>query len=194
MKKELKIIGLSFLVLLGGCSNPETTRKEEKTSETQETAGCSEEAACEAGEYSTAGMKEISFDEAIELFENKESGLLYFGFPDCPWCEEAVPVLTEEAGKAGVPILYVRTRDENKERLYTDAQKEEITPFIKDYMQEDDKGDLALYVPLVLHVEKGVVTAGHEGTVEGHDAHERTMTEEETASLHQIYKDLLGAD
>lgn len=175
----VKILCLVLALVLAGCSNRPA-----------EPSGCSEASACEAGGYETVGMEEISFEDAIELFEDKESGLLYFGFPDCPWCMEAVPVLEEEAD---VPILYVRTRDDEKNRLYSDEQKERITPYIEDYMEKDDKGELALFVPLVLKVENGVVIAGHEGTVDGHDAHERKMSEEEISQLRAIYQRLLSA-
>jgi hypothetical protein len=84
------------------------------------------------------------------------------------------------------------TRDEDKNRLYSDEQKEEIIPYIGDYMSENEDGDLTLYVPLVLVVKDGAVIDGHEGTFDDHDAHERVMTQEEIDELYQIYSNLFA--
>ena len=37
------------------------------------------------------------FDEIIQLFENNGTGVVYLGFPICPWCRSFVPVLTNAA-------------------------------------------------------------------------------------------------
>lgn len=131
------------------------------------------------------------FERALTFFENGESGVLYFGFADCPWCQEAVPVLKEEAEKAGRSVVFIQTRDENRELEYTDEQKARITPYIEEYMSENDEGELTLFVPCVLVVENGTVVSGHVGTVDGHDAHERTMTDAEKEQLHQTYAAML---
>ncbi len=89
-------------------------------------------------------------------------------------------------------IHYIRTRDENRERLYTDEQKEKIAPYLKDYMSENEEGILTLFVPCVVVVKDGQVVDGHVGTVEGHDAHERKMTAEEQEQLKKKYEDMLS--
>lgn len=159
---------------------------------------------CDAGENSGAclpdekreeevpeGFREISFDEAIDLFQNGQDGLLYFGYPGCPWCEEVVPLLQEAAEKQNEEVLYVRTRDADRNRLYTDEQKDEITPWMKDWMSENEDGVLTLYVPVVAAVTDGKVAAAHVGTVDGHDAHERKMTEEETEQVREALENVV---
>jgi hypothetical protein len=42
-------------------------------------------------------------------------------------------------------------------------------------------------VPLVICIKDGTATDGHEGTVDDHDATERSMTEQEKKQLEQIY-------
>ena len=138
-------------------------------------------------------FKEISFDDAVAFFEDGKTGLIYFGFPNCPWCKDVVPVLDQEAKEADQEVLYVRTRDDNKERLYTDEQKEEIIPYLEEYMSENDEGELTLYVPLVVYVENGKAKEGHVGTVEGHDAHEREMTEKEQQELQETLHEIVSS-
>ena len=163
-------------LMLAACtSGPQTSSKTDACSDASSKA-------CDAADASSKddyGFIPISFDDAISFMENGKSGLLYFGFPDCPWCKEAVPILQQEAAASGVDVYYIRTRDEEKNRLYTDEQKERIIPYLKDYMENNEDGVLTLYVPLIAAVKDGKATAGHVGTVDGYDAHERQMTAEE---------------
>ena len=48
-----------------------------------------------------------------------------------------------------------KTRDSQKELLYTDEERKELSLYLKDYMKEDESGDLKLYVPLVVRIENG---------------------------------------
>ena len=85
----------------------------------------------------------------------------------------------------------MQTRDSQTELLYTDEERKELSLYLKDYMKEDESGDLKLYVPLVVRIENGKVVDGHLGTVEGHDAHERKMNEEEKEEVMQNYKKIV---
>lgn len=161
-----------------------------ETSQTTEMP--SENDRIEAYNQIVSDFTEISFDEAISLFENGKSGLVYFGFSRCPWCEEIVPLLDKAAKEQGVEVLYVKTRDAMKERLYTDEQRDQIAPYIGKYLQDNDEGVPTLYVPLVLAIQDGKVVMGHQGTVEDHDAHERLMTEDEKKKVENAM-DVLAA-
>lgn len=195
-RQKLPAAVLAAMILVSGCSQAAPKAEDKKTVSQEKTAetGCAENStACETDASADAreGMEEITFQQAIDQLKAGASGIYYFGFEKCPWCQEAVPVLLEEAGKAGQRIKYVKTRDEDKNRLYDDEQKEQIIPYIGQYMKDNDEGELTLYVPLVIRVENGRVTAGHEGTVEGHDAKERKMTDQEREELRKTYDALL---
>lgn len=191
MKKWKMNLALS-LCLLAGCASAPAAPQTENDEPAQTPLACEAGSEnCEAKAEAEADFTEIEFDDAIALFEEGKSGVLYFGFAACPWCEEAVPILDEEAKKAGTQILFVRTRDENKERLYTDEQKEKIQKWIEKYMSENEEGELTLYVPLVVRVENGEAVAGHQGTVEEHDAHERKMSADEQKEVRKIYAELV---
>lgn len=152
----------------------------------------SKEETCNSKDDTKTTFKEISFDEAIQYFTQEKSGVLYFGYSSCPWCNEAKPILKKVAKENGIDIQYVKVRDEEKNRLYTDDQKVIIEPYIQDYMSSNDEGILNLYVPLVLVVKDGKVIDGHEGTLESHDATERKMTNDEKEQLTKIYTKLMS--
>ena len=208
MKKTLTGLMLAAMLALSGCStaSPAPSAQDSAGSfKDKETAkktpaadgsvpACSgQDTACDAdaGTDSRQGMEEISFEQALQDLEHGKTGIYYFGFENCPWCQEAVPLLLEEAGETGQQIRYVKTRDADKNRLYDEEQKARITPYIREWMSDNDQGELTLYVPPVIRVENGEVTGGHEGTVEGHDAKERTMTDTEKEELRAVYKELL---
>ena len=152
----------------------------------------SEEEKCNEKDNTKTNFNEINFDEAIQYFTQEKSGVLYFGFSSCPWCKEAKPILKKVAKDNGIDIQYVKVRDEEKNRLYTDEQKAIIEPYIQDYMSNNDEGVLTLYVPLVLVIKNGKIIDGHEGTLESHDATERKMTNDEKEQLTKIYTKLMS--
>ncbi|MEF2782714.1 thioredoxin family protein [Erysipelotrichaceae bacterium HCN-30851] len=198
MKK--KYISLALACVLCACSAAEDKSIEQQNSSNQ--AYCSEEGTtCSIDE--SADMKdyegideennafvETSMDEALSIFRNKKTAILYFGYPDCPWCVEAVPILDELAKENNQQILYIRTRDDQKELLYTDDEKKELISYAKEYMNQDEEGKYQLYVPFVVFVKNGKIMNAHIGTVDGHDAHERTMTEDEQKELTKIYDEM----
>lgn len=46
-----------------------------------------------------------SFNEVFDILDGK-SGVIYFGFPECPWCRTLVPVLLDAADEAGIDTIY----------------------------------------------------------------------------------------
>ena len=135
-------------------------------------------------------FKPISMQEAITLFQEEKSGFIYFGFSNCPWCYEALPLMLKAAKDSEESIYYVQTRNDDRELMYTEEEKALILEYVKDYEDQDEEGNTHLYVPLIVKVENGKCVDGHLGTLDAHDAHERSMTEEEKMQLLAIYQDM----
>lgn len=133
-----------------------------------------------------------NMEDIFQLLENKGSGILYFGFPLCPWCDEALPIMNSEAKKINEKILYVQTRDMERELLYTPEDRETLISYIGDSMDEDTDGNLQLFVPYVVVLKDGKVLSSHIGTVGDYDAHERSMTDSEQEELRQIYQSMFA--
>ncbi|MDX8416884.1 conjugal transfer protein TraF [Absicoccus intestinalis] len=185
MKKNIAIT----LALIGALSLPTTIYANDNINACDPTAECEESKTKTTEE----GFVEISMDEALTYFTEKKSGILFFGFNACPWCKEARPILKKVADKKNVTVYYVKVRDEDKNLLYSDEQRVELTKYIPKYMSKNKKEDnkLWLYVPLVIHVKKGKAVAGHEGTVKNHDATKRKMTKKEKKKLEKTYTKIL---
>lgn len=195
-----KIIPFIALLLLFGCS----AKPEEKPASSSKYCGDEPtEGACGINEsadmsgYENFNMKENQFKDmnmetALNLFKEKKSGILYFGFPKCPWCVEAIPIMNEVAKADNLYIQYIRTRDDNKKLLYTEEQKKEFIPYVKDYLEKDDDGNYAIFVPFVVVVKDGKAMSGHIGTVDSHDAKERKMNDKEKAEVKKIYEEMFS--
>ena len=92
-KKLLLIIPIVLTFILVGCT------KNEKEPDAQRFAK----------EYTT--MTEDNYfvyrniDEIIKILEHG-TGVVYLGFPECPWCQAYVPMLNEVADIEGLEKIY----------------------------------------------------------------------------------------
>ena len=121
---------------------------------------------------------ETTYAQAIEILQDETfSGILYFGYPSCPWCAEAVVYMNEAAKEVGQSIYYINKKSDDS--LENSELEDEIVEILIQSidLDEDDEGNPHLYVPEVIVIQDGVIVSHHNGTVEGHDAHERTMSE-----------------
>lgn len=164
--------------------------KQQET-KTETPKGCEEHSACSIDE--TDNQKDdwfiaLTMEDALQKLEYQEDGVYYFGYEDCPWCQDAAPVLTEVAQEYQKEVYYIKTRDEDHNLLYDDEQKERIINYLGEYMETNEDGQLTLYVPMVVEMKDGKVKNSHIGTVDSYDPNEREMTEEETKQLKDIYE------
>lgn len=124
----------------------------------------------------------------LDMIQQKKSGIVYFGFPMCPWCQEALPIINEVAKDMKQHIYYVQTRDDQKKQLYTDKQKTQMMKLANAYLDTDEDGHKQFFVPFVVVFKAGHVVAGHVGTVPGYDTSKRKMNADEKQQLKSIYK------
>lgn len=93
--------------------------------------------------------------EEINKILKNGTGIVYLGFPECPWCKAYVPYLNEVAKKAKLDKIYyfniLKDRKNN-----TDNYKKTVE-LLKDYLKYDDEGNKRIYVPAVIAVNKGKI-------------------------------------
>lgn len=138
---------------------------------------------------------ETSMKDILKKFERKENFYVFFGFENCPWCKEAKPILKRVAKASNIKIYYVKTRDKDGNRLYSEKQRKKLVKYIPDFMKKnsDENNKLWLYVPLLVKVKCGHPLDGHQGTIKGHNAQKRKMAKEEKQKLLCIYKRVIEA-
>ncbi len=153
----------------------------------------------------------IKYSNASEIIKVLEegTGVIYFGYPKCPWCRNAVPVLLNAAENAGIDtIYYMNLYDERDSYVLDDDNKpvldkkgtEDYQKLLKaldkeldDYVLETDKGkevkvgEKRIYVPAVFFVREGEIVGTHMDTVKSQTNPYKVLDEEQTEELYGIY-------
>ncbi len=195
MKKWICLIML--IILLTGCT---TQNEPVETAQPQNTTlPCSVDDLCDDEESKDNSFMEAydigsqhlfvesSYEEVLNIIENKGSGVFYFGFDTCAWCLEAVPILNEVTLAQDIAVYAIDTRSQFSESEAGMEYKATIVDFLEEYLMSNEEQEKHLYVPNILFLKDGEVVANHVGTLDGHDAKERILTQEEIVELTAIY-------
>lgn len=153
-------------------------------------------------------IKYSNADEIINIIENG-TGVIYFGYKECPWCRSAVPSLLDAAKEANIDTIYymdlkderdIKTVDENgkviEEKEGSDDYKKllkALDKYLDDYIIEDINGNKIntnskrIYVPLVIFIKDGKVIGIHNDTVESQTDPYQGLNEKQKEELTSIY-------
>ena len=122
-------------------------------------------------------------EEITKILEHG-TGLVYLGFPECPWCQAYVPMLNEVADIEGLEKIYYYNILEDRRNNTETYQK--IVSILNDYLQYDDEGNKRVYVPAVIAVSEGQLIGFDDETsydTKGFDNPEDYWTKEEISDL-----------
>lgn len=148
-------------------------------------------------------IKYATVNEIIELLENG-TGVIYFGFPECPWCRNAVPVLIKTALEYDIdPIYYYNaysirdTKHLENGTIVTDKEGTEEYNKILEllgskasiYEGLENEEIKRLYFPTVVFVKNGEIVDVVVGTVDSQDDPFISLTKEQTDELEKKYTD-----
>lgn len=207
MKKV--VILVLFLCLITGCTEKGEKTDAMKFKEEYEKLNGQKQ---EKGVYSTITIPEdnaiiySNVGEILSLLENG-TGIIYFGYPECPWCRSAIGPLLNSANMVGIDhIYYVNAKDmrdqkhldENGNIVIDKKGTEEYEDLLKaldivlpSYKGLKDDTTKRLYVPSVVFVKEGQIVKYHEGTVESQTDPNILLTEKEEKELVKIYSDAM---
>lgn len=105
-------------------------------------------------------------DEIIKIMKNG-TGVVYLGYPQCPWCGEYVKYLNEVAKEVGIEkIYYCNTKKLKEENM--DKYKELIS-LLHGHLQYTDEGEEWIFVPNVsFHIEGEIIGNDYETSKDTH--------------------------
>lgn len=141
-----------------------------------------------------------TIDDVLEVVEG--TGIILFGFPECPWCRNAIPTFIDVANELKVEtIYYYNIKDERDVLELVDGEIVEKTPkganyqLLYDAMYEDlsvyggleDDSIKRLYFPTVYIYKDGELVLKQESTVESHTDSQVEMNEAQKTELKEIY-------
>lgn len=144
-----------------------------------------------------------SVEEVMDI-ANK-TGVIYFGFNECPWCRNAVPALVEAAMESGVEKVHyfdigdirdeLELTKENKIKVIKEKSEDyqKIYDALYDYLDVyeglNDETLKRIYAPTVFFFKDGKMVKKHVSTLESHMDAGIVMNELEFNVLKRIYKD-----
>ncbi|MDY4236478.1 MAG: hypothetical protein SOX86_00490 [Bacilli bacterium] len=95
-----------------------------------------------------------SKDEIINILEHG-IGIVYLGYPECPWCMAYVPLLNEIAKNEGIEKIYYYNIREDRKNNTEFYQK--VVSILNDYLNYDEEGKKRIFVPNVTFVKEGKI-------------------------------------
>ena len=147
MKKKGIIIGITILAIVGAILIYEFVPREESISNKKFNE-----------EYTLVDDDNVyvykSINEIINVL-SKGTGIVYLGFPECPWCQGYVGYIEEIAKKTKVSKVYYLNVLEIRKNNTKEYQ--EIVSILNDYLDYDEEGKKRVYVPLVIAVKDGKI-------------------------------------
>lgn len=92
--------------------------------------------------------------EVVKILEGG-TGLIYFGFPECPWCQAYVNYLDEVAREEKLDkMYYVNIREI---RTNNTEEYQRMTELLKDYLGKGEDGNPRIFVPAIVAVDGGKI-------------------------------------
>ena len=149
----------------------------------------------------------VNTEEVLEILEDG-TGIIYFGFPECPWCRNLVPVLLQVAEDNNYDNIYYSDCYDERDTRHLDEEGNVVTDqegsdnyykildalhdYLSPYEGLEDDNYKRLYFPTVVFVKEGAVVAFHEGTVESQEDPYIPLNEEQESELETILIDGLN--
>lgn len=148
-------------------------------------------------------VKYITFNELMDVLDSG-TGIIYFGFPECPWCRNALPVLLDAIKDKDInEIYYFNAHDmrdekklENNQIITTKEGTDEYNKIVEklyDYLDVyeglNDDTIKRLYFPNVFFISNGKVVGNHMSTVDSQEDPYVKLDDEQYNELKNIYLD-----
>ena len=182
MKKKIYILVAILLVVLAGFLIFLILNKSEEKTENKLS-----DALKFREEYKEVSKDNVfvyrSGEEILKIMK-KGTGVVYLGFPECPWCQSYVKYLDEVAKEVGIEKIYYYNVLEDRTNN-TDLYKE-MLDVLGDNLQTDDEGNSRIFVPNVsFHVDGKVIGNDCETSkdTKGFDKPEDYWNEDEVKDL-----------
>lgn len=153
-------------------------------------------------------VKYIGAKKVIQKLQ-KGTSVIYFGFPECPWCRNLVPVLADVNSNYQTTLYYfnalsirdIKHKDSDGEIVVDKEGTDEyykIIELLSDYLDSydglEDDSIKRLYFPTVVFVKDGKIIGVHTGTVDSQKDPNKKLTkkqkEELTSQLEELYDEV----
>ncbi|MBQ6221009.1 MAG: hypothetical protein IJJ44_00140 [Solobacterium sp.] len=187
MRRVFSVSVVIFLALvLCGCAKPEEkitiTNPLEMNTMKADTTGY------RFLEDDDPALDELDLHEALRLFEENGTGVLFFGAPSCPICQRAIAEIDIACKDLGVRSYYVNTD------IIIDALDfRDLLEYTKEYLEKDSNGSPNFRVPRIFVIKDGEIQGTYLGLPDSVKLENENsqMTAAQKKELQDIYKELM---
>ena len=193
MKKILTC--LLAVVLLAGCFNKTESKKNTSSDTltiTNKVSLTSTKADMKGYKWirnDVADFQLISLKESLRMFEEGGTGILYYGYDECAWCNRAVPELNEVAKELNLTIYYV----DASAKVEKDDYKK-LLEYIDPVLKVNSSGEKGFYVPAVIGVKNGKLAEYHVSLLDSFelskDDPNKQLSDAQKQELQDIYRNI----
>ncbi len=136
---------------------------------------------------SEPAFTEITLHESIRIFAEKGTGIVFYGYPGCSFCQRAVPEMNAVAKEMGISIYYIDVTN-----IAADADHKEDYDVLSGYISSVFVDD-SFQVPEVIAVKDGEIVGNHLSLVDDFKitSNDSQMNDEQKKELQDIYKGLI---
>ena len=162
-------------------------------------------------------IKYSTYDEIIDVIKN-QTGIIYLGFPECPWCRSIIPVLFDVAKDNDINTIYYLNMKNDRTSYIVEDDKlvyelddkgnekkgtedyhklikvldKHLTEYTVSYNEKTyETGEKRIYAPTVIFVKDGKVLGLHVSTVSSHLNGFDKMNKEQIEELYSIYENYI---
>lgn len=130
--------------------------------------------------------------EIIDILKHG-TGIVYLGFPECPWCQAYVSYLDEVAKETKIEKIYYLNILEIRKNNTKEYQ--EIVSLLDNYLSYDEEGKKRIYVPAIVAVKEGEIIGFDDETshdTKGYETPEEYWKNEDLAGLKKKIKEMFN--
>lgn len=130
--------------------------------------------------------------EIIDILKHG-TGIVYLGFPECPWCQAYVSYLDEVAKETKIEKIYYLNILEIRKNNTREYQ--EIVSLLDNYLSYDEEGKKRIYVPAIVAVKEGKIIGFDDETshdTKGYETPEEYWKNEDLAGLKKKIKEMFN--
>ena len=109
----------------------------------------------------TSGHKFVYAEpaEILDIIDGGD-GVVFLGFPECPWCQQLAPIVQEAAQSENIDKIYYLNIKES--RANNDEVYQKLVTKLQDYLPKDDDGNPRISVPDVTAYRGGQIVGRFE--------------------------------
>ena len=155
-------------------------------------------------------IKYSNIDDVLNIFENQEDAVIYFGYPSCSYCRSAIQVLLDTTKETKLDVINYIDIEEFWEVKKLDPNNKVVTEkepndkyyellsvlgdeVLTEYILYDESGneiktgDKKIEAPLVVFITNGEISGYNKGTIFSHKNQLSELEKVQKEGLSSIY-------